>query len=103
MPVNPEQLKNLFTRMISRLKEVEVELYAYKTTLEAAIAHHPDDNLEQTLQGFRENSLQRQKIYAYYDERLTNFLRSIDEAAKADNLERLLRDVEKGPPKGQPN
>jgi Rap1-interacting factor 1-like protein len=100
VPINPDNLKALFTRIVSRLKEVEVELRAYKTTLEVANHLHPEENLQQTLQGFLDDNLARQEIYKYYDERLARFLESVDKAAKDDNLERLFRDVGKNPPKG---
>lgn len=100
MPIDPEGLKALFTRIVSRLKEVEVELRAYKTTLEAANALHPEDNLPKTLEDLLNDNLQRQRIYKYYDERLAKFLQSVNQAAKDDNLERLFRDFEKSPPKG---
>jgi uncharacterized protein (DUF2267 family) len=100
LPIDPEGLKALFTRIVSRLKEVEVELRAYKTTLEAANALHPEDNLPKTLEDLLNDNLQRQRIYKYYDERLAKFLQSVNQAAKDDNLERLFRDFEKSPPKG---
>jgi hypothetical protein len=100
MPIDPEGLKALFTRIVSRLKEVEVELHAYKTALEAANALHPEDKLPKTLEDLLSDNLQRQRIYKYYDERLAKFLQSVDGAAKDDNLERLLQGVRKNPPKG---
>jgi hypothetical protein len=52
------------------------------------------------LEDLKNDNLQRQRIYKYYDERLSKFLQSVDKAATDDNLERLFQGVQKNPPKG---